>query len=75
MPVATYGAPVFAVYVLIPAFRLIYLLGFAALPGVVLFLFFGSDLGLGLIPYGLAVALTMCGISRLWLGRPGGEAT
>jgi len=75
MPVATYGAPIFAVYLFNPAFRLAYLLGFAALPGFVLFLVFGSDLGLGLIPYGLAVALTMCGIARLWLGRLGGEAT
>lgn len=75
MPVATYGAPIFALYVFNSAFRLVYLLGFAALPGVLLFLIFGSELGLGLIPYGLAVALTMCGIARLWPGRLEGEPT
>lgn len=75
MPVVTYGAPIFAIYLSKPTFRLIYLLGFAALPGIVLFLGFGSDLGLGLIPYGLAVALTMCGLARLWPGGLGEKAS
>ena len=73
-PIVTYGAPIFAIYLFNPAFRLIYLLGFAALPGLAVFLIFGSELGLGLMPYGLAVALTMCGVARLWLPRSGGVA-
>jgi len=74
-PVATYGAPIFAIYLFNPAFRLIYLLCLAALPGFAAFLIFGSELGLGLVPYGLVVALTMCGLARLWLGRLDGEST
>ena len=73
--VVTYGAPIFAAYMFNLRFRLIYLLGFAALPGFLAFLIFGSDSGLGFMAYGLAVALTMCGIARLWAGRLGGKVT
>lgn len=75
IPMVTYGAPIFAAHLSVPAFRLIYLLGLAALPGLVLFLVFGSDLGLGLIPYGLVVALTMCGMTHLLTGRLVRKAT
>jgi hypothetical protein len=65
--VITYGAPLFAAYLSYPAFRLIYLFGLAALPGLVVLLL-GSGLGFYALPFGLGVALTMYGLARLWPG-------
>jgi len=53
--IVTYGAPIFAAYLSYPSFRLIYLFGLAALPGLVMLLL-GSGLGLYVLPFGLGVA-------------------
>lgn len=65
LPVVIYGAPIFAAYLSKSEFRLSYLMGFAALPGLIMLLF--SNLAWPyLLPFGLGVAITMEIVARLW---------